>query len=269
MPKFQEILEEIVNIFKVKPLLNVIVLLLAFLLVSYEIISQLFLPMNVNNYGDVAFMRNLLFLFFIILGIIIYTQLMKYKIDYEKYWELISKIKFESNVGSDGLCCFVTRRDKGIPLPRNKEKLLITSALTQNVDVDEKMSDLIDMSSVKIYACSTSCTNLEMKYIIDGENLRLKLYCKDYENRPQACKDYPVLSPFKTCRLGQCCSSPFEQVEEFAWASIFFYALDKKKYPELEKFSVGIAQNFFHRYFLIPVPFKCNNFEDIICEQKK
>jgi len=269
MSKFQEITEEIVNIFKVRPLLNVIILLVASLLISYEIISEIFLPIKNENYNEIVFSKNILFFVFMILGIIIYTQLMKYRIDYDKYFDVISKINFDSShLGTDGLCCFLTHRDEGVYLPKDKNRLLITSAFTQKADKDETMEDIIENNNIAIYAHSTSCSKLVIDSFITNDNLTLRIYCKDYENRPQPCKDYPVLNSHKICRLGQCCSSPIQQVEEFKWVSTFFYALDKKKYPELEKFSVGVAQNFFHRYFLIPVPFRCKEYENILCEHK-
>ncbi len=261
MSKFPEIL----NFFRVRPEANYIVALIALVIAGYEIISQIFFPVPIDGDPNIIFIRNILFLGLVIIGLLAYSLIPKYRIDYDKYWEILPKINFaQGRLGTDGLCCFLTSKDKAVTLPRKTDQLLICAALTKEPEPGTDMEDIINENNIQIYTNGKRCINLELSYKIENDDLILDFKCGDYDNRPQACREYPLYTG-KPCRLAQCCSTPCEQVNYFNWSAIFFYAFEQKKYPELEKYSVGIAQNLLNRYFLIPVPFSNSKSKNIFC----
>ncbi|GIW22703.1 MAG: hypothetical protein KatS3mg068_1710 [Candidatus Sericytochromatia bacterium] len=261
-------LKSIIDIFKVKTSARTIIIIIGFLILFYEIISELFLNISSEINTEIIFVRDILFLVILCFGIIIYFLNLRFYIDYDKYWEKINKIKFaKGQLGTDALCCFLTKKDNAVNLPRKNDKLIICCALDNEFKEDKSLEEIIETNHIKIYTEAKSCINLKMKYKIENNFLILKFYCNDYENRPDACKEYPM-STNKPCRAVQYCSKPIEHIEFFRWAVIMFYAFDMNKYKELEDFSVGIARNIFKSYYLIPIPFYNSKYQDIICENK-
>jgi hypothetical protein len=261
------LIKELIDIFKVKTSARNIVILVGILILLYEIIYEIFLKIPIESNHQAFFVRDIIFLIILCIGVIIYFSLLKFNINYDKYWEIIDKIKFaEGQLGSDALCCFLTKKDNAVKLPRRNDKLIICCALDNEVNDSRSLEEVIETNHIKIYIEGKSCINLKMKYKIENNFLIFKFYCSDYENRPDACKDYPI-STGKPCRALQYCSKPIEQIKYFRWSVIMFYAFDKNKYKELEAFSVGIARNIFKSYYLIPIPFYNSKYQNIICEK--
>lgn len=206
-------------------------------------------------------------IFILILILILFFNLSRIKctIELDKLEQNINRVKFPEIQGSDGLCCFLSYRDTGVPFNRNKEQLLIRLSLSTKIDKDNIIfDDVIYDSNIKFFTYGKKCSKLKLKYQKENNNIYFHYYCGVYENRPRACREYPK-NGCGNCHLGKYLTSPTEHLKHFKYVTVFFLCFEQKKFPELSEFSSGYAGNFFTKYYLIPVPLHIKGKENLLC----
>lgn len=254
-------LDNFKNLLRNQYRIQLFIIILAGILVSYEIIWQIFFSSGDSN----SYLQLIIMMILIIIGLVIFYNSPRFDVDYSKYPMIAHKITFSTSnhAGCDGLCCFLTSDDKGVPNKKEDNILLIFGAITKEPG-DLTIKELLDKISISIFSTKKRCSCLKFSYQIIDEFLCMDFSCKDYSNRPDPCKNYPLKND-PACILAKYCTSVWQHVQYFHWASLFFYAIDCKEHPDLEPFSMGLITKGKKTYWMIPIPLKTS--KEVICKK--
>jgi len=255
------VFDNLKNLLKNQYRIQTFIIVIAGILVIYEIISQIFFSQGAGN----SILQAIIMLILISIGLVIFYNLPRFDIDYAKYPMIAHKITFStsSHTGSDGLCCFLTSADKGVPYKREENILLVFGAITKEPG-EATIKELLEYTNISIFTTRKKCSNLKFSYQIINDTLCIDFSCIDYNNRPVACQNYPLKND-PACILEKYCTSVWQHVQHFHWASLFFYGIDCKQHPDLEPFAMGLINKGKRTYWIIPIPLKITR--EVVCKR--
>ena len=253
-------LDNIKNFLKNQNKIQLIILILAGIIVVYEILSQIFFEAEaVDSIVQITIM-----IILIVAGAAVFYYAPRYDIEYAKYPMINHKIILkDTHQGTDGFCCFLVPEDKGVQHKREDDIYLVCGALTKEPE-DKTMAELMETDSFVLFSTRKRCSMLNFKYEIKDGFLFIEFGCGEYEKRPLACHRYPLKND-PACMLEKYCSSIQQHLNHFQWATLFFYAVDSKKYPDLAQFSIGTVTKAKKSNYLIPVNMTLN--KNIVCKR--
>lgn len=170
-------------------------------------------------------------------------------------FENFSRIEYPTSPCSDGLCCFLDKRQAHFLRVKLSNKMALTLVHLpmpgNNGLIERVKADIYNRSEEPLFACE----HLRLVNPPHDGKIKLQLRCSAYgAERSEVCKKYPFNS--ETGKIAECVYHDYFRGQKVNMQYIS-HLFASEFFPELREMASGTATNIFgEQYHIIPLDFR-------------